>query len=487
MKKGISVLLAFVLLCCTLCVGTVAADAPETFLGEKRTYTVDRKDPNTVKSYASTAMTPLKKRGTADADTPFTYYSTLSENAKAIYNAVVSVQNPEQPFEVVLPYAYSFRTYVSSNGEFEVQPSVLEACANDIYQALTAVIFDHPEQFWLAAFSVQEYYEGVPTYGNWYDMSLVSLEFELSLPTGYSSWDAVKADYNQMMQVAKTVTADGTTRFEKLKTLHDWVAKAVDYDDNFGELSYYAVPVFLGSNGSKVVCEGYSEAFKILCDLAGIPCIIAVSNTHEWNHVKMEDGNWYAVDVTWDDKSDLYYDFFLVGSQTKNIHFDKIAFSADESHIYTGNLFADYSLSCPALSANAYLPMFLGANSAATVNKSTKTVYLASGDTVLNALQAASDTTFSVSQDGKTLTIYQGATVVDTYNIQEFVAGFGDVNGDGKVNAVDARFVLQASSGARTLTAEQSANADVNGDGKVNAVDARWILQVASGARILAA
>ncbi len=40
---------------------------------------------------------------------------------------------------------------------------------------------------------------------------------------------------------------------------------------------------------------------------------------------------------------------------------------------------------------------------------------------------------------------------------------------------------------ARKWTAEQSANADVNGDGKVNAVDARWILQMASGARILAA
>ena len=61
----------------------------------------------------------------------------------------------------------------------------------------------------------------------------------------------------------------------------------------------------------------------------------------------------------------------------------------------------------------------------------------------------------------------------------------GDVNEDGKVNAVDARYVLQASSGARTLTASQTVQADVNGDGKVNAVDARWILQAASGSRTL--
>lgn len=61
----------------------------------------------------------------------------------------------------------------------------------------------------------------------------------------------------------------------------------------------------------------------------------------------------------------------------------------------------------------------------------------------------------------------------------------GDINGDGKVNAVDARWILQATSGARTLTEEQKIAADVNGDGKINAVDARWILQVASGSRVL--
>ncbi len=61
----------------------------------------------------------------------------------------------------------------------------------------------------------------------------------------------------------------------------------------------------------------------------------------------------------------------------------------------------------------------------------------------------------------------------------------GDVNGDGRVTAIDARWVLQAASGARTLDNAQSIAADVNGDGKVSAIDARWILQVASGSRKL--
>lgn len=61
----------------------------------------------------------------------------------------------------------------------------------------------------------------------------------------------------------------------------------------------------------------------------------------------------------------------------------------------------------------------------------------------------------------------------------------GDVNGDGAINAVDARWILQAVSGARTLTEEQRTAADVNGDGTINAVDARWVLQAVSGARTL--
>ena len=70
------------------------------------------------------------------------------------------------------------------------------------------------------------------------------------------------------------------------------------------------------------------------------------------------------------------------------------------------------------------------------------------------------------------------------YDIKWLKAGgLGDVNGDGKITAVDARWTLQAASGVRTLTAEQQIAANVNGDDRITAVDARWILQAASGVR----
>ena len=57
----------------------------------------------------------------------------------------------------------------------------------------------------------------------------------------------------------------------------------------------------------------------------------------------------------------------------------------------------------------------------------------------------------------------------------------GDVNGDGKVNARDAKLVLQYFNGKVEFTEEQKAKADVNGDSKINARDAKLILQIFNG------
>lgn len=60
----------------------------------------------------------------------------------------------------------------------------------------------------------------------------------------------------------------------------------------------------------------------------------------------------------------------------------------------------------------------------------------------------------------------------------------GDINGDGQVTAVDARWVLQIAAGTREVTEEEREAVDLNKDGKVTAVDARWVLQIAAGTRV---
>lgn len=57
----------------------------------------------------------------------------------------------------------------------------------------------------------------------------------------------------------------------------------------------------------------------------------------------------------------------------------------------------------------------------------------------------------------------------------------GDVNGDGRVSAVDALFALQAEQGQRTLTRMQTISADVNADFVIQTSDAVVLLAVSIG------
>ena len=491
MKKTISILLTFVLLCSTLCIGASALDTPKLQIrGEQHTYSIDRSNPPAAAEAARQSVFGQKANLYAeDPNTPFTYYSNLDANGKAIYNAVVSATDLENAITVTLPEPIAFIGTLDSDGYVVMPEETFNAYAETLFGAFTAAVFDHPEQFWINMFNTSEWFSGEPISENTYYFVMAQVDIILSTPPGYASWTAVQQDYTAMMNAAKAVVAEGATRFDKLKTLHDWVAKATTYDDDFKDSAFYATSVFLAPHQS--VCEGYSEAFKILCDLAGIPCVIAVSSDHEWNHVKMEDGKWYAVDITWDDQDaydEVEYDFFLVGSQTRDVHFDGNPFASE--HPYTGSVFSGYSATCPALSSTAYLPMFLNSNSGASVDKTAKTVYLYDDETVSHAFVAAPGTSIQTSADGTTISVVKAGVTVDTYTVVRPAAGAasgGDVNGDGRVNATDARWVLQTSSGMRTLTAEQRICADVNGDGRVNATDARWILQAASGARVLAA
>ncbi len=63
----------------------------------------------------------------------------------------------------------------------------------------------------------------------------------------------------------------------------------------------------------------------------------------------------------------------------------------------------------------------------------------------------------------------------------------GDVNGDGKINALDASRILLSSVGKITLNADQQKAADINGDDKVNALDASRVLLHAVGKKLIGA
>ena len=73
---------------------------------------------------------------------------------------------------------------------------------------------------------------------------------------------------------------------------------------------WHLIWVFDGDTSTKVVCEGYTQAFQYLCELSdfdsGVRCytVDGVANeNHAWNLVRMGDGKNYVVDVTWIDNN----------------------------------------------------------------------------------------------------------------------------------------------------------------------------------------
>ncbi|MHA7965797.1 transglutaminase domain-containing protein [Paenibacillus sp. CAU 1782] len=100
-------------------------------------------------------------------------------------------------------------------------------------------------------------------------------------------------------QVLAEILKPDMNDHEKIKAIHDWVVTHVEYDQS---LSYYTAyhAVSLG----KAVCQGYSLLGYIMLKKSGFDVLIAEGSVntgeHAWNMVKL-DGDWYHLDLTWDD------------------------------------------------------------------------------------------------------------------------------------------------------------------------------------------
>ncbi len=86
--------------------------------------------------------------------------------------------------------------------------------------------------------------------------------------------------------------------YEPIHATNGTAAKAYCEETNYLPHSPYSALV-----GDKItVCQGFSLAFKRLCDMAGIECGYAVTDSHIWNIVRCGD-SYYHFDLTWDNTS----------------------------------------------------------------------------------------------------------------------------------------------------------------------------------------
>ncbi|NJL60259.1 MAG: hypothetical protein HC887_12140 [Desulfobacteraceae bacterium] len=91
------------------------------------------------------------------------------------------------------------------------------------------------------------------------------------------------------------IITSGMNDEQKVKAVHDWVVKNVQYDTSLVRHSAYE-----GLYSKTTVCQGYALLmFRMLKD-SGINGRIVSGGNHAWNLLYLC-GNYYHLDATWDD------------------------------------------------------------------------------------------------------------------------------------------------------------------------------------------
>lgn len=139
--------------------------------------------------------------------------------------------------------------------------------------------------------------------------------FYTEFQSGSKRSQATQAMKNTITSWESTIASAGSTE-QKAKEAHDLIAKKVQYDDNYltnpdNPFHQSAYSVFCDDHS---VCAGYTKAFEMLMNGAGIDTIAVLSTDHAWNMIRIND-SWYHMDCTWDDLDgyggyEIIYRFF---------------------------------------------------------------------------------------------------------------------------------------------------------------------------------
>ena len=90
---------------------------------------------------------------------------------------------------------------------------------------------------------------------------------------------------------------------QKAKRIHDYLISHMKYDTKY----YSPYDAFAKGKG---MCMAYALAYQRVMQETGIPCVYVKGKNHAWNLVKIGK-YWYNVDVTWDDRKNGRYRYFL--------------------------------------------------------------------------------------------------------------------------------------------------------------------------------
>ncbi len=205
----------------------------------------------------------------------YPYYGIINDAQKAVYRQI----------------------YANANDQNKHFAPVQDITANDLKNAFTSVVNDHPELFWVdTAYKYQHTPKG--------SVADITLVFNVTA----NNLDASKLEFQAAAKKITDETYGNYTDYDKEKIVHDTLLDKVKYDVNAPmNQSAYSALVY-----GRTVCAGYARAFQYVMQELDIPCYYVTGfagENHAWNIVKLDDGC-YNVDSTWDDTNPNTYDYF---------------------------------------------------------------------------------------------------------------------------------------------------------------------------------
>ena len=282
------------------------------------------------------------------------FYNQLEEPSKTIYKAF------EANYENMKTGIY--RVELGDTFTSILQKENGQKILGDYYQsAFEAYNYDNPDVFFISANKMYLNVE-TTTRGNkkTYNVYIDSGKESNYFTDEFSSKEEIDAAINKINKVKSEIFLNKTGDiYQDIKMVHDYLIDNLEYDTTLSKENIYDM---YGALVNKVaVCEGYAKTFKYIMDEMKIPCVLVIgegtnsqgeTEKHAWNYVQIN-GNWYAIDVTWDDpvvsgggraSRESRYKYFLKGSNT---------FKQD--HIPNGQFIQDGKVfEYPVISENDY-------------------------------------------------------------------------------------------------------------------------------------
>ena len=172
-------------------------------------------------------------------------------------------------------------------------------------------------------------------------VSFTDSQLNILVDSDYAT-GAARANYNKLIYQKITEyinkAAGETSAYMIALAYHDAIIETINYayeEDGFtpedAVWAHNILGVFEKGSG---VCEAYARTFQLLLNVSGVENTF-VSGTagidsienHAWNLVKLDDGQWYWCDLTWDDNPDwewgIVYNYFCV-NDTQNVNWTDV-------------------------------------------------------------------------------------------------------------------------------------------------------------------